>query len=61
MKALNLLATDGETLEGDLVPVVEIEAESETEARQRVAEYNSKYSDIDAAFAQEWLDGVDVE
>lgn len=61
VKALNLLATEGKSLPDDMVPVVAVEAATEAEARQRVAEYNSKFSDIDAAFATEWLAGLDLE
>lgn len=59
LKALNLLADEWYTLPDDNVPCVEIVAEDEKEARQRVAEYNSSFSELNKEFAQEFF--VDVE
>ena len=55
LKALNVLATEEEILDKDMVPVVMIKAETKAEARMRVAEYNSSYSVIDQEFADEYF------
>jgi len=54
IKALELLAKQGETLKDDKIPVVYIKADSEKEAKEKVAEYNSKFSTIDQEVAQIW-------
>lgn len=61
LKALEILALGGLMLPKDEVPVVYIAAENETEARERVAEYNSAFSLIDADFANEWFAQCDME
>jgi len=40
-------------LEDDKIPVVYIKADSIEEAKAKVAEYNSKYSDINTEFAMD--------
>lgn len=40
--------------------MVFIKAPTEKEARQRVAEFNSKFSDIDSVYAIEWLKETDL-
>lgn len=60
LKALDLLAKRGETLPDDLVPVVAIRADTLEAAKEKVAEYNSRYSEIDPDFARDWFVGCDL-
>ena len=59
LKALNALADTGLMLEDDKIPVVYIKADTLEQAKEKVLEYNSKYSEFDmgelASFS-EWLD-----
>lgn len=61
IKALELLAKQGETLEDDKIPVVYIKADSEKEAKEKVAEYNSKFSTIDQEVAELWWWDSDLQ
>lgn len=61
LKALNKLADDWFLLEDDKVPVIYIKAETEKDAKRKVAEYNSKYSEVDSNHAKIFFDNVDLD
>ena len=61
LKALDLLAAEWLTLEKDLVPVVYISAASLNEAKEIVAEANSKFSTMDQEFADLWFEWCDLD
>ena len=61
LKALNELQSQWYMLEDDKIPVVYIKADSIEEAKAKVAEYNSKYSDINTEFAMDRFKWVDME
>ena len=66
LKALNKLADEWHLLEDDKIPVVYIKADTEQEAKEKVLEYNSKYSEFDMQelwiFAEDLdLDWINVE
>lgn len=60
LKALDLLAKKNEILPDDCIPVVAIRADTIEEAKEKVAEYNSRYSEIDPDFARDWFVGCDL-
>lgn len=60
-KALDLLASEGYFLPGDNVPCIQIKANTESEARKKVVEYNARYSEMDAEAFKLWIEGLDVE
>lgn len=61
LKALKKLYGQGYMLEGDMVPVVRIEADTEKEAREAVLEYNSKYSEFDTEELNLWAPDLDLD
>tara|TARA_R100001530_G_scaffold56167_1_gene41076 strand:- start:181 stop:378 length:198 start_codon:yes stop_codon:yes gene_type:complete len=59
---LNKLEKEGETLDNDEVPVVYIRAENEKEAKERVLEYNTKYSEINLNYIiEERIPDLDLD
>ena len=60
LKALNLLQTKWYMFADDKVPVVFIKADTLEEAKEKVFEYNAKYSAIDSEFAKMWWDWLDL-
>mgnify|MGYP002362737637 FL=1 len=61
LKALNELANDGYLLDWDAVPVVFIKAKNIKEAKERVAESNSKFSTMDQEFAELWFEWCELD
>lgn len=59
--ALDTLASEWRTLEDDKIPVVYIKAETEQEAKEKILEYNSRYSDIDPDWLGEFIQWLDME
>ena len=59
--ALNNLADQWYLLEDDKIPVVYIKAETEKEAKEKVMEYNSKYSEFDEDVLLQWIDWLDMD
>lgn len=55
LKALHILAKSGKKLPDDKVPTVGIRAKNDTEAWQKIVEYNSKYSEIDTSYLIEMI------
>ena len=60
LKALNLLQSKWYMLADDKIPVVFIKAETLDEAKEKVFEYNSKFSSIDWEFAKAWWVWLDL-
>lgn len=61
LKALNKLQVDWYMLEDDKVPVIFIKAETIEEAKEKVYEYNSRFSVIDEEFSKDWWAWLDLD
>lgn len=59
--ALDELAAWGHMLANDKIPVVYIKAETEQEAKEKILEYNSRYSDLNIDWLWEFIQWLDVE
>lgn len=59
--ALDKLAKAWHMLPSDNIPIVYIKAETEKEAKEKILEYNSAYSDFDLEWLGEFAIGLDIE
>lgn len=59
--ALNQLSDEWYLLEDDKIPVVYIKAETEKEAKEKVMEYNSRYSEFNEEVLLQWITWLDMD
>jgi len=59
LKALEELERQNHFLKDDKIPVIEIEADNEKEAKETLLEYNTKYSEFDLWELENW--GADLD
>ncbi|MDR3169850.1 MAG: ParB/RepB/Spo0J family partition protein [Candidatus Peribacteria bacterium] len=61
LKALNELASEGELLPADNIPCIYIKADTLEQAKEKVVEYNTRFSEMDRKEFAARVEGLEVE